>query len=130
MGFFLFLFLSLALFKRQSELHDLHESGESRLPGGAYLVEDRTVLAAFVAACSIATLVVLGFYIRSPEVSAIFNRAEWLWLVGPLLIYWLGRMSLLANRGIADDDPFLFALSDRTSWFIGVGILAVFIVAL
>ncbi len=130
MGFFLFLFLSLALFKRQSELHDLRESGGSKLPGGAYLVEDRTVVAAFGAACSIATLVMLGFYIQSPEVSATYGRAGWLWLVGPLLIYWLGRMSLLANRGIADDDPFIFALSDRTSWLTGIGILAVFTAAL
>ncbi len=130
MGFFLFIFLSLAIFKRQCELHALHESGGSRLLGGAYLVGDRLVMAAFGAACSVASLVILGFYIHSPEVSATFSRAEWLWLVCPLLIYWLGRMSLLANRGIVDDDPFIFALSDRTSWLTGIGILAVFTAAL
>ena len=130
MGFFLFLFLSLAIFKRHSEVHARSESKGSKLPGGANLFYDRAVMAAFGAACSIATLVMLGFYIRSPEVSATYSRAGWFWLVGPLLIYWLGRMSLLANRGIVDDDPFIFALSDRTSWLIGVGILAVFMVAL
>ena len=130
MGFFLLLFLSLAIFKRQSELHDLHQPGGSKSPGGAYRIEDQAVMAAFGAACGVAALVILGFYIHSPEVRAIYSRAEWLWLLCPLLIYWLGRMSLLANRGIVDDDPFVFALSDRTSWLIGIGILAVYAVSL
>ena len=59
-----------------------------------------------------------------------YGRPECLWWICPLLIYWLGRMTLLANRGAVDEDPVTFALSDRTSWLTGVGVLTAFTVAL
>ena len=43
--------------------------------------------------------------------------------------YWLGRMTLLANRG-AVDDPMVFTMRDRASWLTGVGVLAGFVAAL
>ena len=38
-----------------------------------------------------------------------------LWLVLPALLYWLGRIWLLAGRGQMQEDPVKFALSDRKS---------------
>jgi hypothetical protein len=36
------------------------------------------------------------------------------------LIYWIGRVSLIANRGDLDDDPVAFALKDRATWVAGI----------
>ena len=47
-----------------------------------------------------------------------------------LVIYWLGRLTLLANRGTMSDDPVVYAARDRVSWLTAVGILAAFAAAL
>jgi hypothetical protein len=39
-------------------------------------------------------------------------------------------MVLLANRGVVDDDPIVFALRDSTSWLVGLAAAAVFAGAL
>ena len=39
-----------------------------------------------------------------------------------VLMYWIGRVMLFAQRGLIHDDPIVFALKDRVSW----GILAAF----
>lgn len=130
LAFFTFVFLSLAIVKRQSELRALQESGWSAVGGRAYVTADLPVLTAFGAASGMAAVVVFALYIQTVEVSKSYSRPECLWLICPLLIYWLGRMTLLANRGAVDEDPVTFALSDRTSWLTGVGVLAAFTVAL
>ena len=122
LAFSLFAFLALAIVKRQTEL----AAGRSAPAGRAYVVEDLPLLAALGAASSFSTVVVLALYIQSPEVSERYGSPECLWLLCPLLIYWLGRLTLLANRGVVDDDPVVFTMRDRTSWLTGAVILAVF----
>ena len=130
LAFSLFIFLALAIVKRQRELGQGSGSGRPAAAGRAYLVEDLPVMAALGAASSFASVVVLTLYIQSPVVYGRYDRPELLWLICPLLVYWLGRMTLLANRGVVDDDPVVFAMRDRTSWLTGAAILAVFAGAL
>ncbi len=130
LAFSVFIFLALAIAKRQGELQGLRASGRSAPGGRAYQAADLPVLAALGAASSFASAVVLALYVHAPEVGERYARPEFLWLACPLLIYWLGRMTLLANRGAVADDPLVFALGDRTSWLTGLGILAVFVAAL
>ena len=130
LAFFTFIFLSLAIVKRQGELCGLQKSGWSTVSGRAYLTADLLVMTAFGAASSMAAVVVFALYIQTVEVSKSYDRPEFLWLICPLLTYWLGRMTLIANRGAVDEDPVTFALRDRTSWLTGVSVLAVFAVAL
>ena len=141
LAFFLFLFLALAAVKRQSELRALRETGRSRSGGHPYLAEDLPVMAALGAASGVASVVILTLYIQSPEVGERYAHPDFLWLICPLLLYWLGRMALLAGRAEGgegsgsertpgNDDPLDFVLRDRTSWLIGLGILAAFAAAL
>ena len=127
LAFTFFVFLALAILKRQSELSRLRAAGCSVLPGRAYTVDDRVVLAALGAACGVASAVVLALYIQSSEVRVLYGRPEILWLAGLLLVGWLGRMTLLADRGDLGDDPVLFATLDRTTWLtaLAAGIVAV-----
>ena len=141
LAFFLFLFLALAAVKRQSELRALRETGEPDPVGRPYLAEDLPVMAALGAASGVASVVILTLYIQSPGVGLRYAHPEFLWLICPLLLYWLGRMALLAGRtergegsgserAPGNDDPLGFVLRDRTSWLIGLGILAAFAAAL
>ena len=130
LAFFMFAFLALAVVKRQSELRAERESGQPAVGGRAYLADDLPVMAALGAASGFASVVVFALYIQSPELGERYARPEFLWLICPLLIYWLGRMTLLANRGSVDADPVVFTMRDRTSWLTGLGILAAFACAL
>ena len=125
LAFSLFIFLAIAIAKRQTEL----AAGEG-VDGRAYHAEDGPAMAALGAGSGFATVVVLTLYIQSPEVSARYAQHELLWLVCPLLIHWLGRLTLLAGRGAVDDDPVVFAMRDRTSWLTGLAIVAAVLAAL
>ena len=128
--FFIFCFLALAIVKRQTELHALHESAQPWAGGRAYHAGDLPTMTALGAASAFASVVVLALYIQNPEVRELYAHPEFLWLICLLLIYWSGRMTLLANRGAVDDDPVVFAMRDRTSWLTGLSILAAFTAAL
>ena len=45
-----------------------------------------------------------------------------LWLLCPVLLYWVSRVWLLAHRGAMHDDPIIFALRDRQSWLVVVAL--------
>lgn len=130
LGFSIFLFLALAIVKRQRELHGLGQVGQERTSGRAYFVEDLPVLAALAGSSSFAAIVVLALFISSPEVADTYARPELLWLLCPFLTYWLGRMVLLANRGAIHDDPIVFAVRDKASWLVGAVAAALFAAAL
>ena len=89
------------------------------------------MLAALGAASSFAAVLVLTLYVSSPAVSERYARPDFLWLICLLLLlYWLGRTTLLANRGAVGDDPVVFTLRDRTSWLVGGAMLTLFAAAL
>ena len=45
-----------------------------------------------------------------------------LWLISPLLLYWISRVWLLAHRGEMHEDPVVFAIHDRVSYAVGIGV--------
>ena len=108
----------------------MRAAGLSAAGGRGYGAEDLPLLGALGAASSFASIVVLALYISTPAVLEGYARPKLLWLIGVLLLYWTGRVALLANRGVVDDDPVVFALRDRTSWLVALGIVAVFAAAL
>lgn len=137
LAFFLFLFLALAVVKRQGELRALGQAGRSESGGRDYLAEDLLVVTALGAASGVGSVVVFTLYIQSPETGERYTHPEILWLICPMLLYWLGRLALLAGRAggweggrAGNDDPLVFALRDRTSWLVGLGVLAAFAAAL
>ena len=129
LGFSLFIFLALAIVKRQTGLA-ADDSDRSPASGGrACHAGDLPAMTALGAASGIAAVVVLALYIQSPEVSPRYARPQILWLMAPLLLWWLGRMTLLAHRGSVDADPVVFAMRDGVSRLAGLGILVLFIAA-
>lgn len=111
-SFSIFLFLSLALLKRTSELARTAQA----LPGRAYGPDDRAPILAMGCASGYLSVLVLALYIRSEDVQILYASPNWLWALGGLLLYWISRMWLLAARGEVDDDPIVFSLKDAASW--------------
>jgi 4-hydroxybenzoate polyprenyltransferase/phosphoserine phosphatase len=125
-GLSLFLFLSLAMVKRYSELQNLRASGLAPRNGRGYLLVDIDQLRSFGTASAYASVLVFALYINGREVTSFYHHPQRLWLIAPLLILWLSRIWLLASRGELDEDPVIFALTDRMSLLIGA---AVFVIA-
>jgi 4-hydroxybenzoate polyprenyltransferase len=114
LAFALFVFVSLAFVKRCTEL-----GATGRAAGRAYIEGDaQWILTAGVCSGYVAVLV-LALYIQSPEVTALYARPRVLWLLCPVLMYWVTRTWLRASRGEVHDDPVLEALRDPASYACG-----------
>ena len=83
-------------------------------------------LRSFGTTSAYASVVIFALYINGREVTSFYRHPQRLWLIAPLLILWLSRIWLLASRGELDEDPVIFALTDRMSLLIGA---AVFVIA-
>lgn len=129
-GFSTFLFLSLAMVKRFSEIETLREMGAKATHGRGYLVEDMEQIRSFGTSSAYAAVVVFMLYIARPDVTELYRHAGRLWLVVPLLIYWLNRIWLLASRGELDDDPVVFAVRDGMSLAVGAAVALVALLAI
>jgi 4-hydroxybenzoate polyprenyltransferase len=123
-AFSIFLFLSLAMVKRFSELQNARTRGGVLLNGRGYLLGDIEQLRSFGTASAYAAVVVFSLYINGREMTALYHHPGRLWLITPLMILWLSRVWLLASRGELDEDPVIFAVTDRMSLLIGAGIAA------
>jgi 4-hydroxybenzoate polyprenyltransferase len=129
MMFSMFLFLSLALVKRLSEVRRLRQANETSAHGRGYLAQDYEQLASLGAAAGQVSVLVLALYITSKEVTALYSHHEWLWLLCPIMLYWVGRVWVLAHRGLVNEDPLVFALRDRVSYVVGLAAALVLWVA-
>jgi 4-hydroxybenzoate polyprenyltransferase len=118
--FSMFLFLSLALVKRLSEVRRLRLANEEAAPGRGYMAGDYEQLAMLGVSSGYMSVLVLALYITSKEVTALYLHPERLWLLCPVMMYWVGRVWLLAHRGQVNEDPLVFALKDKVSYAVGL----------
>jgi 4-hydroxybenzoate polyprenyltransferase/phosphoserine phosphatase len=117
LAFSMFFFFSLALVKRCSELIE-DASGMSRSRG--YLPGDLPQVAGLGVASGVVSVLVLVLYVMNPEVTALYRHPSVLLFICPLLLYWISRVWILTRRGLMHDDPVIFALRDRLSYFVGI----------
>jgi len=115
--FSIFLFLSLAFAKRFTELHQTRHGADSgKIKGRGYHHEDVELISNMGVCCGYLSVLVLGMYVTHPAVIGLYHTPRVLWLICPVLLYWVSRVWLLAHRGEMHNDPILFALKDRSSW--------------
>jgi len=115
LAFSSFFFLSLAMLKRYVEIESLAAIGVVTSAGRGYAKEDAPMIATLGTAAGLVSVLVMALYIESPAVAALYSSPEVLWSLGLVLLFWMGRIWLLAHRGEIHDDPVVFALTDRTS---------------
>jgi 4-hydroxybenzoate polyprenyltransferase/phosphoserine phosphatase len=129
LGFSVFLFLSLAFAKRAAEVLNLDRQGRVGTAGRDYYVWDKTALAASGIASAFGAAMVLALYIQGVEVVKLYRQPSWLWIAVPLMTYWLTRVWLLTMRGAMDEDPVVFATTDRTTWKVIAALLVIGLIA-
>ncbi len=115
MAFSMFLFLALACVKRQAELMDVEALGADGLPGRAYEAGDLPVIRGIALSSTHAAVLVLALYIASDDVAGTYGDPTLLWILCPILLYWLLRMVMVTHRGRMTDDPIVFTARDGRS---------------
>jgi hypothetical protein len=84
-------------------------------------------IAAFGSASVYLSALVLALYVQSGDVVYLYSEPQLLWLLCPLVLYWISRIWLLAHRGTLLEDPFVFALTDRVSyWSALIGLIILY----
>lgn len=115
LAFSMFIFLSLAMVKRYTELLAAKKADVISAAGRGYDVDDIPLIQSLGAASGYLSVLVLALYIDSSASHTLYRHPHYLWLICPLLLYWISRTWAIAHRGIMHDDPVVFALKDKTS---------------
>ena len=116
LAFSTFLFFSLAMAKRYTELLALEGGQDEKIGRRGYLRRDLEMVASMGPAAGYIAVLVFALYLNSDRVRMNYEEPFVLWLAAPLLLYWITRIWFLAHRGELDDDPVKFALVDPESW--------------
>lgn len=127
LGFSIFIFLSLAIVKRTSELLALQTKNIEYLKGRDYSIQDLNIINAMGVTSGYASVLVLALYINSDSVIGVFDHPELLWFFCPMLLYWISRVWLRTSRGEIIGDPIIATLRDHHTIYlllIGFVILA------
>jgi len=131
LAFSTFLFLSLALVKRYAELRLAEQSGGTGgfLAARGYQPGDLDLLNSVGTASGYVAAAVFALYINSSDVHVLYRRPAVLWLIAPLILYWITRVWLLAHRGRMHSDPVVFAFTDRQSYVLAVLVAVLLLIA-
>ncbi len=127
LAFSMFIFTTMALIKRYVELGARLDAALPDPTHRNYRKSDLPVLGALAAASGFNAVTVFALYISSDTVDRLYRHPQALWLICPVLMYWIGRALMMADRRLMDDDPIVFALRDQNSLltFLLIGIIMV-----
>jgi 4-hydroxybenzoate polyprenyltransferase len=133
-AFSIFFFLSLAFVKRFAELESMSLGSSATdtvaVKGRGYRVSDLEQLRSFGTASGYASVVVFALYIGNVVAQNLYLHYARLWLLVPVLLLWLSRLWLKASRGELEEDPVIYAITDKRSLQLGVVVLAIVLSAL
>lgn len=131
MIFSMFVFTSLSLSKRHVEILRSLENKRSSLDGRGYILDDAPMTLGLGLSAMVGAVLVMAIYLIEDAIKLeIYANPGILWIIPVALFLFLGRIWLLAQRGIMRDDPLVFALEDRPSLLLGFTMLVVLILAL
>lgn len=129
LSFSMFIFVSLALVKRYTEVLDAKQRGITSMLGRGYHPDDAEMVSSLGAAAGYLSVMVLALYIQDPATLNLYSSPQWIWGACPILLFWVSRCWMLAHRGLMHDDPMVFAFKDRVSILCGILFLATFALA-
>ncbi|MDF1654030.1 MAG: UbiA family prenyltransferase [Coxiellaceae bacterium] len=123
--FSFFFFTSLAFIKRYSELAAHDQSSKVHLPGRAYHSNHSSEIKIMGMCSGYISVLVFALYIQSARSMALYQLNELLYLICPLLLYWISRVWIITTEGQMHSDPVVFAIKDRVTYLIVAVIAAI-----
>jgi 4-hydroxybenzoate polyprenyltransferase len=128
-SFSLFLFLSLAICKRSSELMNLLKARKTRTTGRFYETGDLEPLNICGICSGVVACLLLLLYGNSQQAQTLYATPRLLYFLCPILFYWISRLWVLTFRGHLKEDPILFAVHDKVSYAVFAAMALVVMVA-
>ena len=115
LAFSIFIFFSLAAFKRQVELKDSISRGLMLTIGRGYHIDDLLLVSQMAIVSGYLSTFVLALYVDSIMAQELYQQPSLLWGVCLVFFYWVNRVAFVTHRGRMPDDPLVFAVKDRIS---------------
>ena len=128
--FSVFFFLSLAFVKRFAELDALKRRNQLQAMGRGYQVGDLPIVQSLGIAAGYLSVLVLALYIDSPAIDSLYRRPKVIWALCVILLFWVSRVWMTAQRGAMHDDPVIFALKDQVSLVVGALVIVTVLCAI
>ena len=129
LAFSVFVFLSLALIKRYTELRALQEKSVQKTLGRGYHTDDIELLSSLGGSSGYISVLVLALYINSNDVKIMYDQPMIMWPICLVMLFWISRVWIVAHRGQMHDDPIVFALKDKVSLLCGAIVAGFMLVA-
>lgn len=120
LAFAMFLFFSLALLKRFSELREAGDDVGLRDRGRGYQAGDLETLSQMGISSALISALILALYVDSKAVTGLYETPQLIWLICPIVLYVMARVWVLARRGQMPDDPLMFMITDWRSQMMGL----------
>ena len=93
---------------------------QAPIKGRGYHVDDLPTLMSLGASSGYLAVLVMALYVNNPDINTIYANPMLLWLIPPLMLYWVSRIWMKTHRGEMHDDPVVFATQDRISQVVGL----------
>ncbi len=116
-SFSIFFFLFLALIKRLSELISL-KNEDIKIYGRSYDLRAINRLQILSIISSSTSIFLLVLYFLSEKVLTLYYNVYFLLLICPLLFYWQMNIFSVTRKNEMLDDPILYIIRDKQSWFL------------
>ena len=124
------LFFSISLAKRHVEVVRMRAHGMVETAGRGYDTRDEPFLLTLGVGSGLSSVVLLSLYLSADAFRAAhYGAPQFLWFAPAIILLWLSRIWLLAQRGELDDDPVAFALGDKPSLWLGAMLCLAFLAA-
>lgn len=132
LNFSLFLFFSLALLKRYSEMRftkGIEIQKNKKIAGRAYRPEDEGVIGNVGVSSGIVACLIFALYVNDAATKALYTEPYVLWLGVSIILFWISWMWFQAHLGQVKEDPVTFAIRDSVSLVSGFTLMTVFVIA-
>ena len=129
-SFSAFFFFSLSLAKRHVEVMRAGARGLAMVRGRGYLSADWPLTLGFGISAAMASIIIMLLFVaENAGQSGAYASPHWLYVAPVCVFLWVQRIWLLSHRMELDDDPIIFALKDRLSYFLAAIIAVGFLLA-
>ena len=116
LSFSIFFFISLASVKRQIELLNYKKLNKKEIAGRGYTFKDEGVINNISILSGCVSILVLIFYINSPQVLELYSSPSIMWGICIIMLFWISRIIIDAKKGKIKDDPIVYAINDKISY--------------
>lgn len=127
LAFSIFFFLSLSFLKRFGELRRYEMAELKPSTRRAYTGADSLFLEIMGITSGYSALVVLALYLNSDVVQNLYIYPKIVWILVPIVAFWISWMWLEAHRGNLYQDPIIFAVQRTESILAGIAFVGVLV---